>query len=56
MDDREYWWLLGILGCLAVSSLLKARIIAHHDQVIREHDDDIAFLKSALRAMDERVD
>lgn len=56
MDERDLWWICGAIACLAIGSLLKTRMLAHHDQLIREHDDDIQFLKSALRAMDERVD
>lgn len=56
MDERDMWCILGILGLLAIGNILKTRMLADHEQRICEHDDDIEFLKSALKAMDERVD
>lgn len=56
MDERESWLLLGIVGLLAVASILHSRWLGTVSDAVIEHRNDIEFLKSALRAMDERVD
>jgi len=45
MDDRDFYWLAGIIMALAVLGILQSKILARHDEKITGLAADVEFLK-----------
>jgi len=43
-SDRDFWTLLAVLGLLALSGLMQAKIVRRHDEQIVKLSGDVSWL------------
>jgi len=54
--DRESWVILGCVALLAIGFIMQTRAMREMDQEIRDQQEETAFLRTALKTMEEMSD